>query len=74
MKLVLLIVVSYVIGFFTAIPIGATQVEIAKRSISGYFKEALMVVAGSATSDLMYGFLVYRRIDIDCFGCFYIGL
>ena len=57
MRFILLIVVSYVIGFFTAIPIGATQVEIAKRSISGYIKEALMVVAGSVTSDLMYGFI-----------------
>ncbi len=57
MKLTLLIVVSYIIGFFTAIPIGATQVEIAKRSISGYFKEALMVVAGSVASDMIYGFI-----------------
>ncbi len=37
MKLILLIVVSYIIGFFTAVPIGATQ--IAKRSISGYLKK-----------------------------------
>ena len=57
MKLILLIIVSYIIGFFTAIPIGATQVEIAKRSISGYFKDALMVIAGSAASDMMYGFI-----------------
>ena len=57
MRFVLLIIVSYIIGFFTAIPIGATQVEIAKRSMSGYIKEALMVVAGSVTSDLMYGFI-----------------
>jgi len=56
-RFILLIIVSYIIGFFTAIPIGATQVEIAKRSISGYIKEALMVVAGSVTSDLMYGFI-----------------
>ncbi len=57
MKLILLIIISYIIGFFTAIPIGATQVEIAKRSISGYFKEALMVIAGSAVSDMIYGFI-----------------
>ena len=57
MKLMLLIIISYIIGFFTAIPIGATQVEIAKRSMSGYIKEAFMVVAGSAASDLMYGFI-----------------
>jgi len=57
MKLILLIIVSYIIGFFTAIPIGATQVEIAKRSISGYFKEAMMVIAGSAASDMIYGFI-----------------
>ncbi len=57
MRFILLIVISYIIGFFTAIPIGATQVEIAKRSMSGYIKEALMVVAGSVASDLMYGFI-----------------
>ncbi|AEA33162.1 LysE family transporter [Hippea maritima] len=57
MRFILLIIVSYIIGFFTAIPIGATQVEIAKRSMTGYIKEALMVVAGSITSDLMYGFI-----------------
>ncbi len=57
MRFILLVVVSYIIGFFTAIPIGATQVEIAKRSMSGYIKEALMVVAGSVASDLMYGFI-----------------
>ena len=57
MKLILLIVVSYIIGFFTAIPIGATQVEMAKRSISGYFKEAMMVITGSVASDMIYGFI-----------------
>jgi len=56
-KLILLGIVSYIIGFLTAIPVGATQVEIAKRSIAGYTKEALMVVIGSVSSDLMYGFI-----------------
>ncbi len=57
MKSLLLIPVTYVIGFFTAIPVGATQIEIAKRALRGYTRAALMIVAGSVTSDLMYGFI-----------------
>ena len=44
-------------GFFTAIPIGATQIEIAKRSLNDHFRAALMVVLGSVSSDVMYGFI-----------------
>jgi threonine/homoserine/homoserine lactone efflux protein len=44
-------------GFFTAIPIGATQIEIAKRSLNDHFRAALMVVLGSVSSDVMYGFV-----------------
>ena len=57
MKLVLLIPVVYVMGFLTAVPIGATQIEIAKRSLNGYVAQAMMVVLGSVVSDLMYGFI-----------------
>lgn len=57
MKTTLLILTIYVIGFFTAIPIGAVQVEVAKRSLGGYLKQALLVVAGSVSSDILYGFI-----------------
>lgn len=42
-------------GFFTAIPIGATQIEIAKRSLNNHLRAAYMVAFGSVSSDLMYG-------------------
>ena len=44
-------------GFFTAIPIGATQIEIAKRSLNNHLRAAFMVVLGSVSSDVMYGFV-----------------
>lgn len=44
-------------GFIAAIPIGATQIEIAKRSLNGHRRAAFMVVAGSVCSDVMYGFI-----------------
>lgn len=44
-------------GFLTAIPIGATQIEIAKRSLNNQITAALMVVLGSVFSDVMYGFI-----------------
>ncbi|NOY86273.1 MAG: LysE family transporter [Deltaproteobacteria bacterium] len=57
MKLLLLMPLVYVMGFLTAIPIGATQIEIAKRSLNGYVPQAMMVVLGSVISDVMYGFI-----------------
>ena len=44
-------------GFFTAIPIGATQIEIAKRSLNNHLRAAYMVAVGSVSSDVMYGFI-----------------
>jgi threonine/homoserine/homoserine lactone efflux protein len=55
--IILLVLCAYVMGFLTAIPPGATQFEIARRSLSGYLQSALMVVAGSYTSDTLYGCL-----------------
>jgi len=57
MWILILIPIAYIIGFFTAIPIGATQIEITKRSLSGYTRQAIMVAIGSALSDLMYGLI-----------------
>ncbi len=57
MKTFLFLILTYIMGFLTAIPIGATQIEIAKRSLSSRLKQAYMVVAGSVCSDVMYGFI-----------------
>ncbi len=62
MELTLGLIIIYVIGFFTAIPVGATQIEIAKRSFAGHVKAALMIVLGSAISDVMYGFIAFFGI------------
>lgn len=55
MSTLLFIIVTYVMGFFTAVPIGATQIEIAKRSLNNHLRAAYMVAFGSVSSDLMYG-------------------
>ncbi len=53
----LFLIITYVLGFLTAIPIGATQIEIAKRSLNNHLRAAYMVALGSVSSDLMYGFI-----------------
>jgi threonine/homoserine/homoserine lactone efflux protein len=57
MKTFFLFLLVYIMGFLTAIPIGATQIEIAKRSLNKQIPAALMVVLGSVLSDVMYGFI-----------------
>jgi LysE type translocator. len=44
-------------GFVAAVPVGATQLEIARRSLNGYFSSALMIMVGSVISDVMYGII-----------------
>ncbi len=51
----LFLLITYIMGFLTAIPIGATQIEIAKRSLNNHRRAAYMVAAGSVCSDVMYG-------------------
>jgi threonine/homoserine/homoserine lactone efflux protein len=51
----LFLIITYVLGFLTAIPIGATQIEIAKRSLNNHLRAAYMVAFGSVSSDMMYG-------------------
>jgi threonine/homoserine/homoserine lactone efflux protein len=46
---------TYVLGIITAVPIGATQIEIAKRALNNHLRAAYMVAAGSVSSDVMYG-------------------
>jgi threonine/homoserine/homoserine lactone efflux protein len=52
-------ILAFFMGFLEAIPIGATQFEIARRSIHGHISSALMVVAGSVLSDTMYGIIAF---------------
>jgi threonine/homoserine/homoserine lactone efflux protein len=49
----------FLMGFLEAVPVGATQLEIARRSLRGYLSSALMVVVGSVLSDAMYGVLAF---------------
>jgi threonine/homoserine/homoserine lactone efflux protein len=51
------ILISYFMGFIAAIPVGATQLEIARRSLNGFPSSAAMLVAGSVISDAMYGII-----------------
>ncbi len=62
MELIAGLIVIYVMGFLTAIPVGATQIEIAKRSFAGHISAALMIVLGSAISDVLYGFIAFFGI------------
>jgi threonine/homoserine/homoserine lactone efflux protein len=55
MTIIALPVCAFVMGFVAAVPVGATQLEIARRSINGYLSSALVVVAGALLSDMMYG-------------------
>ena len=57
MNTFLFLIVTYILGVFSAIPIGATQIEIAKRSLNSHMRAAYMVAAGSVCSDVMYGFI-----------------
>jgi threonine/homoserine/homoserine lactone efflux protein len=45
------------LGFLTAIPVGGSQIEIAKRAIHGHLLSAEMVVIGSVSSDIIYGII-----------------
>lgn len=49
------IIIAYLMGFAAAIPVGATQLEITRRSLNGFPSSAVMLVAGSVISDAMYG-------------------
>ena len=43
------------LGFLAAIPVGGSQIEMAKRVISGNGGAAAMVILGSVSSDIVYG-------------------
>jgi threonine/homoserine/homoserine lactone efflux protein len=51
----LLFLLAYGLGFMAAIPVGGSQIELAKRAIGGDVAAAGLVAIGSASSDLVYG-------------------
>jgi threonine/homoserine/homoserine lactone efflux protein len=55
MKPLYLFLLAVGLGFVTAIPVGGSQIEAAKRAIHGHLRAAWMVVLGSVSSDIMYG-------------------
>ena len=55
MKSVTLFLLAIGLGFVTAIPVGGSQIEAAKRAIHGHLGAAWMVVLGSVSSDILYG-------------------
>ncbi len=62
MNLLVAGICAYCLGFAAAIPLGATQLEIARRSLHGFPRSALMVVAGSVLSDTTYGAIAFFGI------------
>ncbi len=51
----LLFLLAAGLGFIAAIPIGGSQIEMAKRVMSGHLWAAAMVILGSVSSDILYG-------------------
>src|SRR5665647_2493081 len=61
-NIVLFVFGAYIIGFFAAVPIGASQFEIVKRALNGYVYSALMIAVGTTLSDAMYGIVAFFGI------------
>lgn len=51
----LLFLLAFGLGFVAAIPVGGSQIEMAKRAIGGHLRAAALVVLGSVSSDIVYG-------------------
>lgn len=61
-NLIIFLIFAFALGFIAAMPVGPTQLEIARRSINGFPSSAIMLVAGSVISDTMYGFIAFFGI------------
>jgi threonine/homoserine/homoserine lactone efflux protein len=57
LKSLLLVVIGLIMGFISSIPVGAVQLEVAKKAINGHLMPAIAIAIGSAASDLIYGVL-----------------
>lgn len=55
--LIIIVIFAFLVGFLIAIPIGAVQIEVAKRAINNNLKSAYMVALGSVCSDIIYGMI-----------------
>jgi threonine/homoserine/homoserine lactone efflux protein len=51
----LLFLLAFSLGFVAAVPVGGSQVEMAKRAMHGHLRAAAAVILGSVTSDAVYG-------------------
>jgi threonine/homoserine/homoserine lactone efflux protein len=52
---VALFLLAFILGFVTAIPLGGSQIEVARRALGGHLRAAVLVAMGSASSDVVYG-------------------
>ncbi|MCX5782352.1 MAG: LysE family transporter [Elusimicrobia bacterium] len=59
MQIFVLINIGFMLGFVVAIPTGACQIEVAKRSLHNHLISALMVIVGVATGDMLYGLIAF---------------
>ncbi|MGA2587958.1 MAG: LysE family transporter [Candidatus Aminicenantales bacterium] len=57
MERLYLFLLALAIGFIAAIPVGGSQIEVAKRALKGHFRAAVVVTLGSVSSDVLYGFI-----------------
>jgi len=57
MNWIVLALVSSIAGFLTALPIGTTHIEVAKRVINGHTISVHMIILGAIASDFMYGLI-----------------
>jgi threonine/homoserine/homoserine lactone efflux protein len=51
----LLFLLAFGLGFLAAIPVGGSQIEMAKRAVLGHLRAAGLVILGSVSSDIVYG-------------------
>jgi len=54
-QMLIIAVFSFFYWFFLSIPVGAIQIEIARRAFNGYLKSAIAIIIGSVFSDFIYG-------------------
>jgi threonine/homoserine/homoserine lactone efflux protein len=62
MKYIVLIGFGIFLGFLSAIPVGAVQMEVAKKALKGHLWHAIAIAFGSASSDFIYGVLTLFSI------------
>jgi threonine/homoserine/homoserine lactone efflux protein len=54
----ILIIYTILLGFLSAIPIGAVQLHVVRKALRGMWRPALFTALGSGTSDLVYGLIM----------------